>query len=173
MVFLGTLKYFPNREGLVWFLEKVFPEIRKKVKDATLIVIGEKDSRITKKYVDDHIIYRGILDNLESELSKGRIFIAPIRIGTGTRLKIVTAMAFGMPIVSASVGIEGINVGENEGAIITDTENDFAKAAISLLENKERRFKMGENARRFVEREYSWDVIFKDLSLLYKNLLSN
>lgn len=171
LVFLGTMKYLANRDGLVWFLDNVYPIIKKKIPDTTLAVIGEQDPRITEKYAHRSIIFQGVLENLESAMGKGMIFIAPIRIGTGTRLKIVTAMAFGMPVVSTSVGIEGIEASEAEGAIIADTERDFAHALIDLLENREKRYRLGETARRFVEREYTWDIIAKDLFALYEGLL--
>lgn len=167
IVFLGSMHFIPNRDGLVWFLDNVFPMIINKAKDATLVVIGETHSSITKQYANDHIVFRGIVERLELEMGKGMVFIAPIRIGAGTRLKILTAMAFGMPVVSASVGIEGIEAGKAEGVVIAHTEKSFADAVIELLKDNEKRCQLGNKARSFVEREYSWDVISSELVALY------
>ncbi len=171
IVALGTLKYLPNREGLIWFLDNVFPLIKKKVKECNLIVIGAEDEGVLERYRERSVIFRGIVDKLETEMGKGMVFIAPIRIGTGTRLKIVTAMAFGMPVVSTAVALEGIEAGEQEGVIVADNEEDFGKAVVELLQSRERRYKLGERARTFVEREYSWEAISADLCSLYDKLL--
>jgi glycosyltransferase involved in cell wall biosynthesis len=155
IVALGTLKYLPNKDGMIWFLDNVLPLIKAKVKECNLIVIGAKDEGMIERYKDRSVIFRGIVDELETEIGKGMVFIAPIRIGTGTRLKIVTAMAFGMPVVSTAVALEGIEAGEQEGVIVADNEEDFGKAVVELLSNRERRYQLGERARMFVEREYS------------------
>ena len=170
IVFLGTMAFIPNRDGLLWFLDNVFPIIVNKVKNATLLVIGEKDPGITRKYTNDHIIFRGIVERLESEMGKGIVFIAPIRIGAGTKLKIVTAMAFGMPVVTTTIGIEGIEASEAKGVIVADTEKSFADAVINLLKDKKKREQLGKNARRFAEQEYSWDVISDELVALYNSI---
>lgn len=172
IVALGTLKYLPNREGLIWFLDNVFPLIKEKVKECSLVVVGDKDEGIVERYKDRGVIFRGIVDKLETEMGRGMVFIAPIRIGTGTRLKIVTAMALGMPVVSRSVGMEGIDAKESEGVIIADTKEQFAGAIIDLLRNKGKRYEFGERARAFVEREYSWDRISENIIGLYQRMLN-
>jgi glycosyltransferase involved in cell wall biosynthesis len=171
IVALGTLRYLPNREGLIWFLDNVFPLIKEKVRECNVIVVGAKDEGMIERYKDRSVIFRGIVDELETEIGKGMVFISPIRIGTGTRLKIVTAMAFGMPVVSTAVALEGIEAGEQEGVIVADNEEDFGKAVVELLSNRERRYQLGERARMFVEREYSWEIISADLCSLYDKLL--
>ncbi len=171
MALLGTMRFVPNREGFIWFAERVFPKIRRRVPDATVLVVGEEDPEITKQYSRPGIIFRGVVERLEDEFGKGMIFLAPIRIGAGTRTKIVTGMAFGMPVVSASVGIEGIAAAENEGVIIADDESDFANAVVGLLEDDARRLEMGAMARAYVEREYSWNQIYLRLNQVYRDLV--
>lgn len=172
MALLGTMRFVPNRDGFIWFVEKIFPRIREQVKDACLLVVGEEDPAITRRYSAPGIVFRGVVDRLEDELGRGMIFLAPIRIGAGTRTKIVTGMAFGMPVVSASVGIEGIAASEDEGVIIADREEDFASAVTGLLLNDAKRRSMGARARLFVEREYSWEVIYRNLNRMYRDLLT-
>lgn len=170
IVFLGSMKLIPNKEGLLWFLNRVFPIVKNKVENATLAVIGEEDPRITRKYTNENISFHGIVDRLETEMGKGMIFITPIRIGGGIRTKIITAMAFGMPVVTTSVGIEGIKAREAEGAIIADTEQSFADAIVELLNDDKKRYRLAENARRFVERKYSWDSISNELIAFYNSM---
>jgi polysaccharide biosynthesis protein PslH len=173
LIFLGGMGFIPNREGLVWFLENIFPVIQEKIQNASLVVIGEKDQRLEKKYINAQVVFRGIINNLNEEMGEGMLFIAPVRIGAGTRLKIVTAMAFGMPVVTTSVGVEGIKAGEDEGVIIADTEKDFAGAVIELLSDDEKRYRLGRNARNFAEREYSWDMIAEELLQFYSSILKD
>lgn len=173
IVFLGSMKLYPNREGLCRFLDNVFPLVRKKVENATLLVIGKEDPKITNKYASKHVIFRGIVKNLEEEMGEGMLFITPVRIGAGTRLKIVTAMAFGMPVVTTSVGIEGIEATEENGVILEDTEKGFADAIINLLEDDQRRSLYGRKARIFVEDHYSWNAISKKLLRFYNSILQD
>jgi len=170
LVFLGNMRHPPNKDGLLWFLDNVFPLIINEYKEATLVVIGEEIPKLTKRYENDHIVFRGFVERLEMEMKAGMLFIAPIRIGAGIRTKIITAMALGMPVVTTSVGIEGIDAGEAEGVIVTDNERNFANEVIKLLKNKEKRFQLGKKAKRFVEAKYSWNVISEELLMLYNTI---
>lgn len=173
LIFLGGMDFIPNKDGLVWFLERIFPIIINKLNNVKLLVIGRADSIFIKKYQNRNVIFYGRIDDLNTEMGNGRIFIAPIRIGAGTRLKIVTAMAFGMPIVSTSIGIEGIPARESDGVIIKDKEEEFALSVLSLFENRETRFEYGRRARRFVERQFSSKLILNDLSEIYIRLVNS
>jgi glycosyltransferase involved in cell wall biosynthesis len=172
LVFLGTMRYLPNKDGLTWFVEKIFPKIRIEVRDARLFVIGGIVPKVAAKYQSEFVDFLGVVENLGPAMANGGIFISPIRIGTGTRLKIVTAMAFGMPVVTTSVGIEGISkTGEEFGSLIADSETSFAEAVIGLCRDPERRVRIGSNARKFVEQEYSWTAIAQEMASLYDHLL--
>lgn len=163
IIFLGTMKFGANRDGLTWFLEDIFPSIEKEVPGVELVIIGNKDPYLCQKYSSPQIVFRGIVEKLESELGNGRIFIAPLRIGGGSRLKIVTAMAFGMPIVATSIGIEGIEINERCGVVIADSPKKFAQAVIALLINRDKAITLGKEARKFVELNYSWEPISNNL----------
>lgn len=170
IVFLGTMNFFANKDGLIWFLKEIFPTIKEKVSNAKLVVIGQKDARLCEEYRSNDISFIGVIDDLSLELGNGTVFVAPIRMGSGTRLKIVTAMAFGMPVVSTSVGIEGIEANENHGAFVADTPEAFSDAVVNLLNNPSLSYRLGREAQSFVEREYSWEPIAKKLLDLYDHL---
>jgi glycosyltransferase involved in cell wall biosynthesis len=170
IVSIGTLKFLPNKDGLLWFLDRVFPKVTSALEDAKTIVIGEGDVSVEDRYSsDERIVFRGVIKDLSEEMGRGILFIAPIRMGAGIRTKIVTAMAYGMPVVTTSVGIEGIKASEKEGVIIEDTEEGFADAVAGLLKDRGKRIALGEAGRRFVEELYSWDSIAHELEMFYNS----
>lgn len=169
LVFLGTMKYLPNREGIEWFLNRVFPLVAAEYPDVRLSVIGEQDPEVTRRYENAHVTFHGIVPDLDPHMENA-IFICPTRIGAGIKTKNITAMAFGIPIVSTAVGMEGIHAREPEGVIVARDEREFAKAILRLTEDDEKRKQFGKQARACAEQKYSWDIIARDLVRKYNAL---
>jgi glycosyltransferase involved in cell wall biosynthesis len=97
------------------------------------------------------------------------VFVAPIRIGSGTKIKVLNAMAQGKPVVATTTAAEGIDVTPEENILIADDPEEFAKKILYLFKNEEMRRKMGEKARELIERKYSWDVISEDIHRTYED----
>lgn len=117
-----------------------------------------------------NIICTGYVEDVREYLHKCKVYVCPLRIGGGTRLKILEAMAAGIPIVSTSVGSEGLNVTNNMNILIAESPEGFAKKVIDLLNNLELREKITINARRFVEENYDWESIAKRQMEIYEKL---
>jgi glycosyltransferase involved in cell wall biosynthesis len=103
-------------------------------------------------------------------MAKAAVYVVPIRVGGGTRLKILDAMAMGKAIVSTTIGCEGIEVNDGEDIVIADKPTDFAEKTIELLRNRELRERLGRNARKTAEEVYSWGKIAPELERVYEEL---
>jgi len=101
-------------------------------------------------------------------MAKAAVFIVPLRIGSGTRIKILEALAMQKAIVSTSIGCEGLEVKDNEHLLIRDNPQEFVRAVIDLLKDEQLRLKLGENGRKLVEEKYDWKTVFKELDAILK-----
>ncbi|MGQ9617709.1 MAG: glycosyltransferase family 4 protein [Candidatus Aminicenantia bacterium] len=172
IVFLGTLWYEPNFDAVKFFLKEIFPIIKKRVADAKFLVIGEgsrKDFDF-ECYETKDVIFSGYVDDVRDYLSEARVFVAPLRMGSGTRFKILVAMAMGLPVVSTSIGCEGLDVEDGVNILIADRSEDFANKVIELIENEELRKSISSNGRSLVESKYSNDIVKEKLRNILKNL---
>lgn len=167
ILFLGSLQWFPNDDGLRYFCEKIYPEIKILSGDAKIIVIGKKN---TSFIYNDRINQVGFIDDVRPYMGSAAVFIVPLRIGGGTRLKILDAMAMGKAIVSTSIGCEGIEVENGTHLIIEDNPINFARAVAELLNNESKRRALGKNARKLVEEKYDWELIGKKMNKIYESI---
>lgn len=172
IAFVGGLNWYPNRDGMEFFVDRIWPLIKREVPDANLTLIGKRSSesieRFARKNPDIHLT--GMLGDIRPIVSESAVFVVPLRVGGGTRLKILDAMSLGKAIVSTSIGCEGIDVEDGENIAIADDADGFAEKVIELLKDKEERESIGGNARQSVEEKYSWTKIAPLLGDLYKNL---
>jgi glycosyltransferase involved in cell wall biosynthesis len=172
--FCGSLNYHPNFEGLHWFYEKVWPIIRKDYPQAKLTVVGSGSpaAQLANLQNDDSVMFAGMVPDVNPYYEQAAVSIVPLLSGSGTRLKILEAMSKGVPIVSTSVGAEGINYEEGKDILIANDINEFAQKVISLLKNKEKRIQIQQNARELVIKHYDWNKIGKDLVFELNNTLT-
>jgi len=162
LVFLGAMDWRPNIDGVQWFVSSVLPLIRARRPDVSLAVVGrhgvpERDSRI-------HLT--GTVDDVRPYLWRSAVSIVPLRIGGGTRLKIYEAMAARIPVVSTSVGAEGLDVRDGENIAIADSPRHFAERCLALLDDSRERQRMAANAWEMVSACYSWEVISRKFERL-------
>lgn len=161
LVFTAHMGWFPNEDGVLWFYREVFPLLTDKYPDLKVVVAGREptDQIIQIGNEDRRMIVTGRVNNIREFLYSGTVFICPLRMGGGTRLKILEAMASGIPVVSTSVGCEGIDVTDGENIMIADKPEQFAENILLLLEQPILREKLSRNARLLVEKNYSWKTI--------------
>jgi polysaccharide biosynthesis protein PslH len=164
---IATMYWPPNVDSMLYFCNEIFPLIKKELPDANLNIAGQKPVKEIQALASDSILVSGyVSDSREIAVDCG-VFIVPLRSGSGVRVKILNAMAMGLPIVTTSIGVEGLNCKHNEHLIIADSPKDFADAVVELIQNKEKSTEIGKNARELVESEYSWDIIGKRLLKVY------
>ena len=162
IIFVSLLKYVPNRDGLRQFCREIFPEIRQTWENAVLRVTGHfAGMEVDDLQAHPHVEFTGYLDDIKPAIASSWVSIAPIHVGSGTRLKVLEAMALGTPVVSTSVGAEGLDVQHERDILIADTASDFAKQILRLHTDERLWQKLSENGRRLVQEKYDWKMLGK------------
>lgn len=169
LVFVGGMNWFPNYDAMLWFTKDVMPILLKKHPGLHLHIIGKKNGK-TLSVKSDHVTYHGFVDDIQPLVHESAVFISPLRVGGGTRLKLLDAMAMGKAIVSTTIGAEGLNVKDGEQMLLADTPESFAEAISSLLDSPTRREQLEKAARIYVERHFSWDIIGRSLLQVYEQV---
>jgi polysaccharide biosynthesis protein PslH len=171
ILFLGSMDYEPNEEAVFYFVRSIFPIIKKKIENVVFIIAGKLPSYQTKNLNNDKDIYvTGHIDNVKEQFIKCTISVVPIRLGGGTRIKILEAMAVGTPVVSTSIGCEGIEVTSGKNILIADDVSHFAQSCIRLLNDEKMRNELGYNGKKLVEDRYGWNSIGKKLNKVIEHI---
>ena len=172
ITFMGTLSWEPNIDGLVWFLKKVWPTIVAQHSNCKLYILGKTpDDRIIEASKnDDKVIFTGFIEDLESYLKKTRVYIVPLRFGSGMKVKVLEGLYRGVPTVSTSVGAEGLEIHSNKEVMIADDPTSFAEHCLTLLENKELWNQLRDNSRRIASEKYRWEPLFTAMNKNMKAL---
>jgi len=161
----------PNIDAVRWFHKKIWPEIKKAHPDVTLTIIGKRPPRSIRRLSSDTgINVLGYEPDPIPILIDCAAFIVPLRIGGGIRVKILTAMAWGLPVVSTSVGAEGIECRNNGNILVRDTHDTFVQAVIDLLQDNCLSNKLAAEARKLVESKYDWRIIYTALQQELKDI---
>jgi polysaccharide biosynthesis protein PslH len=163
LVFTGSMDWLPNVDGMQYFVQQILPRIREAEPDATLSIIGRSPTPAVKRLaLDAGIEVTGRVDDVRPHIAEGSVYIVPLRIGGGTRLKIFEAMAMGKAVVSTTIGAEGLPVTPGEHVLIADDPAQFAHAVIGLIRDDERRHRLEAQARRLVVDRYDWAAVSRD-----------
>jgi polysaccharide biosynthesis protein PslH len=170
MVFVGHMDWFPNRDGIDFFIAEVLPLLKAHY-NLNLEVIGRNPNPSVPKTGSGRVKFSGFVDDLQARVQRAAVFIVPLRAGSGTRLKILEAMAMGKAIVSTRIGAEGIGLVDGDSACLADTAEEFAGAINRLLNDPELRDRLGRRARHLAEQHYGWTVIGERLLATYQSLL--
>ncbi|MEW6402220.1 MAG: glycosyltransferase family 4 protein [Chloroflexota bacterium] len=171
IVTLGTLHYPPNADGIRWFMHEVFPLIQKRMPDVTLTVIGKnppQDFLDAQAQQPDAIRVIGYVPELAPHLEQSTIMVVPVRAGGGMRVRILEAFAYGMPVVTTTVGLEGIHAIPAADVLVADTASEFACSVIMLLEEPSLQEKLATNGRRLAETKYDWQVVLAAMKPIYE-----
>ena len=172
LLFVGDFKYFTNQDTLSFLVKEIWPRVKKEIFDVKLWLVGKNPNPMVKNLASQDIIVDSSIDDIRQAYAAADLLVAPIRIAGGTNIKILEAMAAGLPVVTTSVGIEGIRVKKDKDAIVADNKTQFANQVVKLLANGTQRQKLGLAARRVVERFYDWPEISKKLERAYQELIN-
>lgn len=156
---IGSFAFLPNIDGLRWFLDKVWPQVKQAVPNAELRLIGAESERLAAASRDAGVTGLGYLEDPSGEIATWSAFIVPLRLGAGTRVKIAESFARGCATVSTSLGAFGYPVANGKEILIADTPADFAMACRTLLTDPARRAQIGRAGRAFFLAHLSWDAI--------------
>jgi glycosyltransferase involved in cell wall biosynthesis len=167
---VGSLDWLPNLEGIIWFLDNVWPAIRAVRPEATLHIVGRNPPRALVKRSCQHVTVAGSVPDIREYATGATAFVVPLFAGGGTRLKVLEAMAMRVPIVSTSTGIAGIECTHGQHVLVADEAKDFVDTLLTLLENPALGARLSTAGRALVEHHYSWDVIGAQLDGFYRRL---
>ena len=164
LVFDGTMDFRPNVDAVLWFASEVWPLIRKAHPDARFFIVGRNPTPDVLALARmSGITVTGAVDDPRSWVSRAGVYVVPMRMGGGVRLKVLQAMSMERAIVSTPMGAEGIDVEPGKQMLIARSPQAFADATLSLLGNPARRASLGKAARELVSTHYAWPILLPTL----------
>jgi glycosyltransferase involved in cell wall biosynthesis len=172
LLFVGGEAHYPNKEGLTWFLREVYPLVKKHKSDCAIRITGKWSDAYKKEFAaDTSIEFIGFVDHL-AKVYKDSILVTPIRIGSGIRIKIITAFAAGVPVVSTALGVSGIpGIINNDNVLIADDPVAFAEGIIHLLKDSVLQKSLSEKAFQLAESAYKNSNFAEQRALFYQQLM--
>jgi glycosyltransferase involved in cell wall biosynthesis len=172
LIFYGAMWRKVNSGGAVYFIEQVWPFIRGKKPEIKLYVVGSNPPKKLRKLANDHIIVTGFVDNVAEYYKKCPVAVVPLLAGSGIKVKVIQALSYGKPVVTTSVGAEGIPASESDGVFIKDEPEKMAQTILWLFENNNYRNYVN-SARAFAAHYYDWAGGIGRLELLYYELVNS
>jgi glycosyltransferase involved in cell wall biosynthesis len=168
LVFTGKMDYRPNVDAVLWFADAVLPLILAQAPDTRFYVVGQQPhERLARLAERPGITLTGRVPDTRPYIAAAGVYIVPLRIGGGTRLKVLEAMAMGQAIVSTRLGCDGFDFTDGREVLFADEPAAFAEAVLDLFRDREQAAVLGQTARAFVETHYGWDAIVPRLEALY------
>jgi polysaccharide biosynthesis protein PslH len=172
LVFCGSMDWMPNIDGFWWFYREILPIIRHDIADVSFAVVGRRPAEdIIKVGQDDKsVIITGTVADVRPEVAAGQIYVVPLRVGGGTRIKIYEALAMRKCVVSTTIGAEGLPLTDGVNIVLADGENEFAKKVTELLRDDNKRNRIAEAGYRLVTEKYSWSKAAEKLFATLKTV---
>jgi sugar transferase (PEP-CTERM/EpsH1 system associated) len=170
LVFTGKMDFRPNIDAVVWFCSQVLPRIWQTAAEVRFAIVGRDPSpRVQALATDSRITVTGYVPDVRPYVAGASVYVVPLRVGGGTRLKVLEAMAMGKAIVSTQLGCEGIEATDGQELIIANSADAVAREVLALLADPTRCHRLGAAARRLVEQCYDWRTIVPQLEAVYQN----
>ncbi len=170
ILFVGGLNWFPNLDAVKYFTKKIWPNIIRQIPNAIFKIVGMY-SKHQIIFSDKSIKLLGFVNNEIEIIESATILVVPLRVGGGTRLKILNALSMEKAVVSTSIGAEGIDVRNGLNIILADNNLKFAEEVVNLIKCQDLRKKLGKEGRKLVESKYSWELIGKKMNGLYNEII--
>ena len=163
LVFTGSMDWLPNEDAIRYFTEQIMPRIKSQIPDATLTVVGRNpyQSLVELAKNDDSIIVTGRVDDVRPYMERAAAYVVPLRVGGGTRLKIFEAMAMEKPIVSTTIGAEGLPVSDGAELLLADSPEAFAAAVVRVLQDSDLANELAQRAANLVRAQFGWQKVAK------------
>lgn len=172
LVFTGSMDWRPNQDAVVYFAEEVFPRIKAERPGANIAFVGRNPPpHVTELGKRDGITVTGTVDDVRPYIEEAGVYVVPLRIGGGSRLKILEAMAMNKIVVSTSVGAEGLEVIDGEQVLIRDGAEALAEQIVECMNDLQRFTQLGLNGRRLVETRYRWEELGRRLNEYLKTIV--
>jgi glycosyltransferase involved in cell wall biosynthesis len=164
IVFVGGAHWFPNLDAMRYFCDEILPLLRSRGVDPRVTWVGRTEAALRREFEERYGVYlTGYVEDVRDHLQAAACYVVPLRVGGGTRLKILDAWATGKAVVSTSVGCEGLDARDGENILVRDTPESFADGVESILHDDEMRRRIGASARRTAEETYDWEAIGRSM----------
>lgn len=175
VIYTGGMNMYANMDAVLFFIEKIWPSIKNRIPEIVFYVIGQDPPAELNRLAEREagIKVMGYVDDVRPYVARAGVYVVPLRVGGGTRLKVVDALSQGKAIVSTSVGCEGIDVTSGLNIVIADEPDEFADQVVAILNDNERRDALSKAARELAEDKYSWESMGKDLQLGYEAIIAD
>ncbi|HXY86787.1 MAG TPA: glycosyltransferase [Gaiellaceae bacterium] len=171
LVFNGLMKYRPNLDAAHYLVDEIWPLIRRRRPEASLTIVGRGEPADLERLRKPGVTVTGEVADIRPYVERAAVVAVPVRMGGGTRLKVVEGLAMGKAMVSTSLGCEGVNVADHEHLLVADGAERFAASVVALFDDKATAAALGRAGRALMEREYSWDAAADRLEALYRQLV--
>lgn len=169
LVFTGKMDYRPNVDAVLWFVGAVLPLVRERIPDVHFYVVGQKPHpRLATLAQHPAVTLTGRVPDVRPYIAGAGVYVVPLRIGGGTRLKVLEAMAMGQALVSTRLGCDGFPFTDGREVLFADDPAAFATAVVRLLQDREQAAALGRAARAYVEQHFGWEAIVPRLEALYR-----
>ncbi len=172
IAFVGAMRYRPNAEAAIFFVEEIFPLVRRAIPEAQFAIVGADPPSNVRALEDvPGVTVTGTVSDVRPWLHSAQLVVAPLLSGGGTRIKILEAFAAGRPVVATTVGAEGIDAKDRRHLVIADDPERFAASVVELANDAQLRSRLAENALALVRDRYQWSTIASELNQLHTELL--
>src|SRR5688572_28977679 len=170
IVLTGLMKYRPNVDAAVYFVREVLPRIVSARPKLVFYIVGGEPSDEVRQLAGPNVVVTGTVPDVRPFVRRAAVFVVPLRMGSGTRLKVLEGLSMGKPMVSTSLGCEGIDLAHGEHLLIADDAKTFADAVLDLMTQPEKAGRLGVEGRDLMLRRYRWETATEELEEFYGRL---
>lgn len=172
LLFVGDFKYFANQDAIKFLINEIWPKINQQLPKVKLWLVGKNPGRFSESLKGKNVIIDSQVEDIRQAYAQADLLVVPMRLGSGTNIKVLEAMAAGVPVVTTRVGAEGIKVKEGKDLVVADKPEEFIKAVVDLIKNKQQAKKIGRSGQKTVKSLYDWSKIGKGLEKAYREVVN-
>jgi len=157
LMFIGSFRHLPNIDGVLWLVNEILPELKKYLAGIKLFIVGSDPTAEIMALNNNDIIVTGYVSDTTSYFLNSKVFVAPLRFGAGVKGKVIEAMSYGLPVITTSLGAEGLNLEHRENVLIADNADDFVKSIVALYTSEDLWLQISDNSIEYVRLNNSSD----------------
>jgi sugar transferase (PEP-CTERM/EpsH1 system associated) len=170
IVFTGNLSYYPNLDGIFYFVREIFPLVKKEVPAAKFYIVGQAPPAKVRALASEDVVVTGFVEDIKQHYLSSAVAVSPIRFGAGTLNKILEPLALGVPVVATSMGTEGLDLANGKEILIADGPHTFARHVVRIMKEPAYRDRLGNEGMAIIRQLYNWDAIVQSLENLYQKM---
>ncbi len=170
LLFIGGFLHTPNEDAMLWFIERIFPKIEQAIKGITCTIVGSHPTDVVRSFASSSVNVTGYIEDVTPFFENSRVFVSPLRYGAGVKGKIGQSLSFGLPVVTTSIGAEGMGLKDGKTMLLAEDEDKFVQKVIQLYHDRQLWQKLSANGMELIKERFSPQVIEKSLANLMKKV---